>query len=185
MRLIFLFFSLFCWTLFFLLSTALLWFFLVLLLFGWKNRWLFGLFNFNLNFILFINSDFLIDSQLPIREEKLNGNVIINAKEVTGRKWKSKNLKRFVLIASLLIICRSNYSYKFYKFLELIILHAGLIKSYNSVTFEFPDLYSLMNVSSSRRRPILVEGCSKRSLMPLLVWERNWLKRDAKLSIWK
>jgi hypothetical protein len=72
------------------------------------------LFNLNLNFVFFLNGDLFVDGEWSFGEEELDSSVIIDAEQITGRKGESINLKRFVLVASLLIVWRPYHRYKFY-----------------------------------------------------------------------
>lgn len=83
------------------------------------------LFNIHLDLDLNILNDLLINSEWPIWEEELDGHVVIDAEQFAGGQWESINLKRFVLVASLLIVRRANDGDKFYELLELVIAHTG------------------------------------------------------------
>lgn len=78
---------------------------------NWRS-WLDDLFNLNFDLKFLFFGDYLVNGDWSIREEKFNGGVIIDAEHITGRKWISKYLKRFVLKASFFIIGWSNDSYK-------------------------------------------------------------------------
>lgn len=73
-----------------------------------------NLFNIDLDLDLNLFNDLLINGERPIREEELHGHVVIDAEQFACGKWESINLKRFVLVASLLIVSRTNYGDQFY-----------------------------------------------------------------------
>lgn len=72
------------------------------------------LFNFDLDVDIDVLGDLFVNGEGPIGEEEVNGDVVVDAEEVTGGQRISEYLKRFVLIASLLIVGRSYHSHKLY-----------------------------------------------------------------------
>jgi hypothetical protein len=72
------------------------------------------LFNFDLDVDIDVLGDLFVDGEGPIGEEEVDGDVVVDAEEVAGGQRISEYLKRFVLIASLLIVGRSDHGHKLY-----------------------------------------------------------------------